>query len=107
MTNPEVTELTRQIDVGALREYRDAVGLRTREVVNGFTPGDWEGPVLAERVERAAAEGGFGARTEQIVKGFPGRPRMALLNGIALFHCAGHMGEVVTVRSAGGFGTGV
>src|SRR5438552_10354111 len=32
MTSPEVSELTRQIDVGALREYRDAVGHRTREI---------------------------------------------------------------------------
>src|SRR5262245_9583504 len=33
MTSAEVTELTRQIDLSALREYRDAVGKRTREVV--------------------------------------------------------------------------
>src|SRR2546425_8953388 len=38
MTGAEVTELTRQIDVGALREYRDAVGRRTREVVTDFKP---------------------------------------------------------------------
>ena len=107
MTSGEVSELTRQIDVGPLREYRDAVGARTREVVSAFTPEDWEGQVLAERVEKAAADGAFGARTEQLAKGFPGRPRVALLNGIALFHSVGHMGEVATVRSAGGFGTGI
>jgi len=61
MTGPEVTELTRQIDVGALREYRDAVGLRTRERVGGFKPGDGEGSVTAEAVQRAAAAGAFGA----------------------------------------------
>ena len=33
MTSAEVTELTRQIELGALREYRDAVGRRTRDVV--------------------------------------------------------------------------
>ena len=107
MSSAEVGELTRQIDVGALREYRDAVGTRTREVVSAFTPEDWAGQVLADRVETAAADGAFGARTEQMVKGFPGRPRVAVLNGIALFHSAGHMGEVATVRSAGGFGTGI
>ena len=31
----------------------------------------------------------------------------AVLSGIALFHPAGHMGEATTVRSAGGFGTGI
>ena len=107
MTSPEVTELTRQVELGALREYRDAVGRRTREVVGGFTPQDWDGAVTPEAVERAAALGAFGARTEMLVKAFPGRPRALVLSGIALFHPAGHMGEAATVRSAGGFGTGI
>ena len=107
MTSAEVTELTRQIELGALREYRDAVGRRTREVVGGFTPQDWDGAVAPEGVERAAADGGFGARTDALKKAFPGRPRSAVLSGIALFHSAGHMGEAATVRTAGGFGTGI
>lgn len=107
MTSPEVTELTRQIELGALREYRDAVGRRTRELIGGFKPQDWEGQVTAEAVERAAGIGAFGVRREALTKAFPGRPRTALLSGIALFHSAGHMGEAATVRAAGGFGTGV
>jgi hypothetical protein len=104
MTSPEVTELTRQIDIAALREYRDTVGLRTREVVGGF---DWAGTIAAESMERAAADGAFGVRADGVVKAFTGRPRAAVLSGIALFHPAGHLGEANTVRSAGGFGTGV
>jgi DinB family protein len=104
MTSPEVTELTGQVDLGALRAYRDAVGLRTRDVVREF---DWAGTVAAESMERAAAEGAFGVRTEGVVKAFTGRPRAGLLSGIALFHPMGHLGEAATVRSAGGFGTGV
>lgn len=107
MTTAEVSDLTRQIDIAALREYRDAVGRRTREVVSGFKDKDWEGQVTVEAVERTAAEGVFGSRTAQIVKAFPGRPRAAMLSGIALFHSAGHMGEATTVRTAGGFGTGI
>jgi len=107
MTSPEVTDLTRQIDLGALREYRDAVGLRTRDVVKSFKAEDWEGQVAAEAVERAAADGAFGVRREMLAKAFPSRPRAAVLSGIALFHSAGHMGEAATVRTAGGFGTGV
>jgi hypothetical protein len=30
-----------------------------------------------------------------------------VLTGIALLHPAGHMGEASTVRTAGGFGTGI
>ena len=107
MTSAEVTELTRQVELGALREYRDAVGKRTREVVSGFKPQDWEGQTTAEAVQSAAEQGAFGARAEMLVKVFTGRPRAALLSGIALFHCSGHIGEATTVRSAGGFGTGV
>ena len=107
MTSPEVSELTRQIDVGALREYRDSVGHRTRQIVSAFKPTDWDGAVQADAVERAAAAGAFGPRTEALTKGFPGRPRTALLSAIALFHSAGHMGEATTVRTAGGFGTGI
>ena len=107
MTSAEVTELTRTIDLAALAEYRDAVGRRTREVVGGYGDQDWEGAVAAAHLERAAAHGAFGSRSEALVKGFTGRPRTMLLTGIALFHSAGHVGEAVTVRSAGGFGTGV
>jgi hypothetical protein len=107
MTSAEVTELTKQIDLGVLREYRDAVGRRTREVVGGFKPPDWEGTVTAADVERTAAGGAFGVRTEALTKMFPGRPRSGMLSAIALFHSAGHLGEADTVRTAGGFGRGV
>ena len=107
MTSAEVWELTSKIDVGALREYRDAVGRRTREIVEGFRPEDWQGQSEAAGTERAAAEGAFGARAEQIAKAFTGRPRGLLLSGIALFHPSGHLGEATTVRSAGGFGVGI
>jgi len=107
MTTAEVSELTRQIDVDALREYRDAVGHRTREIVGAFRPDDWEGTVQAAGLERAAAEQAFGARTEGMVTAFSGRPRAMVLSGIALFHPSGHLGEAITVRSAGGFGTGI
>jgi hypothetical protein len=104
MKSPEVWDLTRQIDVAALREYRDAVGKRTREIVTAFSDGDWTGNIEAAPLERVAAQGNV---PEGMVKIFTGRPRAAVLSGIALFHASGHMGEATTVRSAGGFGTGI
>lgn len=83
------------------------MGRRTREIVGSFKPTDWEGTVQAEAVEQAAASGAFGPRTGALVKGFPGRPRTGLLSAIALFHSAAHMGEATTVRTSGGFGTGI
>jgi len=104
MKSPEVSELTRAIDLDAVREYRDAVGKRTREIIGGFQPGDWEGQVQQAGVDRALAEGGFPA---PVAQAFMGRPRAMVLTGIALFHPAGHFGEANTIRSAGGFGTGI
>ncbi|HET6345806.1 MAG TPA: hypothetical protein VFH51_12795, partial [Myxococcota bacterium] len=75
--------------------------------VAGFSEGDWQGSTTMEANEQAAAEGAFGTRAEMLVKVFSNRPRSALLSGIALFHPSGHMGEANTVRTAGGFGTGV
>jgi hypothetical protein len=107
MTSAEVTELTRQIDLGALREYRDVVGKRTREVVGDFKPQDWQAETTGEAVGLAAADGVFGVRAELLSKAFTGRPRAMVLTGVALLHSSGHMGEAATVRTAGGFGSGV
>jgi DinB family protein len=107
MTTAEVADLTAGIELGALREYRDAVGRRTRETVGDFRAPDWDGEVEQARLEQAAAGGAFGTRAEAMVKGFAGRPRTMALSGIALFHPSGHFGEVATIRSAGGFGTGI
>ena len=107
MTKPEVAELSAKIDIAGLRDYRDAVGRRTQEILGAYGPKDWEGAVDAATAERAGALGCFGERTEALVKGFTGRPRRAVLSGIAIMHSAMHMGEGATVRTAGGFGTGV
>ncbi len=107
MTTAEVNDLTQQVDVAALREYRDAVGQRTRDVVSGFKEPDWQGGIEASAVQRAAADGSLGKAAEPFVKSMPGRPRAVVLSSIALLHSSGHMGEAVTVRTAGGFGTGM
>jgi hypothetical protein len=107
MSKAEVSELTGQIDIGVLREYRDAVGRRTRDIISSFAAGDWQGEVTEPRMQAAAAQGAFGSRAEQMVKNFVGRPRAAVLSGIAIMHPMQHFGEAATVRTAGGFGLGV
>ena len=107
MSKPEVADLSAKVDIAALRDYRDAVGRRTREIVGAYGPKDWEGDIEAAAVERAGALGCFGDRTEALVKLFTGRPRRAVLSNIVVMHSAMHMGEGATVRTAGGFGTGV
>jgi hypothetical protein len=107
MTKAEVAELSGQIDIAALREYRDAVGRRTQDVIRGFGAADWQGELQAAALERAAALSCFGARGDMVVKAFTGRPRLGILGGLLVTHSAMHMGEAQTVRSAGGFGSGI
>jgi DinB superfamily len=107
MSMAEVAALSAAVDVAALRDYRDAVGRRTREIVSAYGPADWEGEVTADAAERAGALGCFGTRREALVKGMTGRPRRAVLSAICVMHSASHLGEGATVRSAGGFGTGI
>jgi hypothetical protein len=106
MTSAEVQDVTSQVDLGALRDYRDAVGRRTREIVAAFETADWEGECTAAAVARAADDGAFGRLTEMLVKLFTGRPRAMLLSGIAIIHPARHLGEVTTIRGLGGFSNG-
>lgn len=107
MTKPEVAELTAKVDVAALRDYRDAVGRRTQEVIRGLGPSDWQGELQASALEKAASLGCFGAKGEMVAKAFTGRPRVGILGGLLVTHAAMHMGEAQTVRTAGGFGSGI
>jgi len=107
MTKPEVTELTAKVDIAALRDYRDAVGRRTQEVIRGFGAADWQGELQASTLEKAAALGCFGPNGAMVVKAFTGRPRVGILGGLLVTHAAMHMGEAQTVRTAGGFGSGI
>jgi hypothetical protein len=107
MSKPEVAELTTQVDVAALRDYRDAVGRRTQEVIRGFGPADWKGELQAPALEKAASLGCFGPKGEMVAKAFTGRPRIGILGGLLVTHAAMHMGEAQTVRTAGGFGSGI
>jgi hypothetical protein len=108
MTKPEVAELTAKVDVAALRDYRDAgrppdAGGHPR--VGGRS--DWQGELQASALEKAASLGCFGPKGEMVAKAFTGRPRVGILGGLLVTHAAMHMGEAQTVRTAGGFGSGI
>jgi hypothetical protein len=111
MTDDEVAELSRRVDVAAVRAYRDAVGRRTREVAQGLVPATWDEPVTVVDTARAAAAGAFGPHagwTEGMgLPAWQDQSRAARLSGAALRHNAMHMGEAVTIRGLAGRGLGV
>ena len=104
MTDDEVTEMTARADVAAVRAYRSAVGLRTREVVQALRVDAWDEIIGDEDIKRAAVTGAFRDWVEGTKYPWLGLTRGDQLASSALRHNAAHMGEAVTVRGLAGLG---
>ena len=96
MTEEDLTEFAARVDIAAVCAYRDAVGLKTQDVVASLEPAAW-----AEVVSTADA-----ARVPDWFKVFVGQPRAFELGTSAITHNAIHFGEAVTIRSLPGFAVG-
>jgi len=107
MTDGEVAEMTARADIAAVRAYRSAVGLRTREVVRALRPGAWDEVIGVEDIERAAAAGAFRDWVAGANYPWLGWTRGDQLASSAVRHNAAHMGEAVTIRSLAGHALGV
>jgi hypothetical protein len=86
MTEEELNTFAARADIAAVCAYRDAVGIRTREVVATLAPDRWMEPMDATR-----APAWF--------RVFDGQPRALELGTSAITHNAMHLGEAVTIRS--------
>lgn len=106
MTDEDVAELTRRIDVAAARAYRSAVGRRTREVVATVAPAAWIETVGAEDVNRAQRDGAIGPRAGWLVDFWTHQNRGERLGTVGITHNAIHLGEAQTLRSVLGLGGG-
>jgi DinB superfamily len=107
MTDDEVGQVTARADVAAVRAYRTAVGLRTREIVPALRAEAWPEIVGDEDIERAALAGAFRDRIAGRKHPWLGWSRADQLASSALRHNAGHIGEAVTIRGLAGFGLGI
>ena len=107
MTADEVATLSDTIDLAALREYRDAVGRRTRELVREMPEAAWDGRVEAADMLRAVDAGALGRSAAPLSQFFTGQRRAVLLASILAVHNSEHLGEALTVRSLAGFSLGV
>jgi hypothetical protein len=100
MADAEVTALSQQIDLPALRAYYTAVRARTVEVVKKLTP-DYldEIPDAADRLRQIFAEGIVDPARDRERLPYPEWSRGELLVHLAMTHNYGHMYEVCTVCS--------
>ena len=104
MTVNEVAALTEQADVDAVRAYRSAVGLRTREVIRALRPDAWDEVVGDDDIKRAASTGAFRDWVDGQKYPWLGWTRGDQLASSAVRHNAAHLGEAVTVRGLAGIG---
>jgi hypothetical protein len=106
MTHDDVAEFTARADVAAVRAYRSAVGLRTREVATALRPEAWDEIVAIADTAPANAAGAFALGWVDGVgyRAWQGHSRAAQLASSAIAHNAMHLGEAITVRSQAGFG---
>jgi len=78
MTDGEIISFSRDIDMSALREYRNAVGRKTKSILNTLSPSDMKRKVKRENLERILAEGGVTEHKDSIwLLDFWGRKNIA------------------------------
>jgi DinB superfamily len=111
MLADEVAELSERADVAAVRAYRVAVGVRTREIARALRPEVWDETLDLTDTTRAARVGAFGPNDEWIEgvghRPWQGHSRGHQLGQTALRHNTAHIGEAVTVRGLAGLPLGV
>jgi hypothetical protein len=98
MTKAQVEALSQSIDLDVLREYRNAVCVRTRAMVEEMWPERWEAPLTADDLREAAARGALGGKEAPWLVGIP---RDALLSWWAVQHSQYHLGQIAMLRSLG------
>ncbi len=91
MSKDEVASVAAAIDLGALRAYRDAVGVRTRAAAAELWPGRWTDGITRADVDRTAAEG--------LGRPDVGEPRESLLMWWGIYHNFWHLGQCVAIMS--------
>ncbi|SHK79677.1 DinB superfamily protein [Anaerocolumna jejuensis DSM 15929] len=100
MTDEEILALSRQLVREELKSYRDAVGVRTKEIINNLTSPDLKRKVKGESIARILKEGGVTEQEDSIwLLDFWGKKNVA---GIILMpitrHQAGHLNDCIKLK---------
>ncbi len=100
MTDEEILSFSFDARQLALRDYRDAVGKRTREVIAGLTPQDLKRKFAKRQVDRILEEGGVTTHPDSVwLLNFWGKKNVA---GILLMpitrHQMGHLNDCLKLK---------
>jgi hypothetical protein len=99
MSDDEVADFTERVDLDALKEYRNAVGSRTREVVKGLPLGQWAELQDVDAMKRVTEAEALSESGQWIASVFGGKSKALILSHTCVAHNFWHLGEGVTVRS--------
>lgn len=99
MTDDEVGEFTMQVDIPALREYRDAVGRRSIEVIKKMSPDELDEPLDHSTIMSAFADGTISENAGWLEAFTKDKSKAFLLGHTLTAHNFMHIGEAFCLRS--------
>jgi len=99
MTDEEVDEFNQRINISALLTYREAVGLRTQEIIRVLKSEVLDEVIDSYLVQRIRDEGAFGPQAEWVPLRWEGKPKAFTLTWTVLGHSMFTFGEGYVVRS--------
>jgi hypothetical protein len=98
MSLPDIARLSAEIDLNALRAYRQAVGRRTREIVSALQAPDFRRKVDPTRIAQVLTEGAVLESARYITDYWGKRTIAGLLLMPATRHNIVHLNEVTRLR---------
>ncbi len=102
MADDEVTDFSETVDIASLREYRSAVGTRTREIAGGMRSEELAEMVDSSRLQQARSTGAIGENAGWIEGMFTGKTKALVLGHFAAGHNFMHLGEAWCLRGLAG-----
>jgi hypothetical protein len=105
MTDQEVEEFSRRVEVVSLLAYRAAVGQQTQAVVRGLRSEVLDERIESDLIQRLRDSGAFGPNAEWVPQRWLGKPKAFTLMHSVLAHTYFHIGQCEDIRGLLGFPT--
>jgi hypothetical protein len=98
MPPKKIAQLGKQIDIPALKKYRDAVGKRTRKNVQVLDPSQWKRKIDPARIARLVPEGAVNPLATQVLEYWGGLTYAGLLLMPPTRHNLIHLNEIIKMK---------